>query len=114
MEEALRRALAYSGGERSLTDCLLLIQQKVLIPLCIHEQFIFVEVYSYPQKQALNISYVSGKGYIKYLPEILPILKGLAKALDCSEITCYGRKGWEKVLARYGAKPRYTVMSLEV
>lgn len=114
MEEALRRALLYSNGERSLEDCLRLIEQNILIPLYIAEQFVFVEVHVYPQKNCLNISYTSGKDYLKHIDEILDVVKRLAKALDCSSITCYGRPGWEKVLARIGAKPVYTVLSLEV
>jgi hypothetical protein len=111
---ALIKALHYSGGERSLQDCLDAIAKKQLIPLYIKEQFIFVEVYAYPQKSALNISYVAGNGYLHHLDSIIPILTDLAKALDCSEITCYGRRGWEKALSKYGAKVRYTVLALEV
>lgn len=111
---ALERALCYSGNERSLSDCLQLISEKRLIPLRIAGQFLFVEVFIYPQKTCLNISYTSGDGYLAHINEILNVIRPLAKALDCSEITCYGRPGWAKVLAKIGAKTRYTVLALEV
>lgn len=114
IQTALLKALRYSGGERSLQDCLDAIAVKQLIPLCIEGQMIFVEVYAYPQKRALNISYAAGEGYLRHLDSIIPVLSRLAKALDCSEITCYGRRGWEKALSKYGAKVRYTVLALEV
>lgn len=114
LSDRIARALRYSNGEYTVEDVLQKIAQGHIVPLEFKDCLVCVEVHVFPQRRILNIFLVEGKGLLKQVPLILEKVTQIAKHMDCSAITCYGRKGWERVLARYNTKPVYVVMSLEL
>lgn len=84
------------------------------MPLILNDCLVCLEVHVFPQRRILNIFLVEGRGLLKQIPFILEKVKEVAKHMDCSAVTCYGRKGWERALKGIGVKPVYTVLSLEL
>lgn len=114
LEAAILKSLPYSNGEYSLEDIMERIEKRLYIPLKIHDVFLCVEVHEYPQKRILNIAFASGDGFLDHLEEFKELLSNAARSLGCTELTCYGRPGWERALKRIGVTKLYTVLKLEI
>jgi hypothetical protein len=114
LEDRIGLALEYSNGEYSVQDILNRIEDKLLIPLHIETLFVAVEVLSYPQKRILNIMLLQGTDFSANCQKVFDVICSLAKALDCSEVTWYGRPGWERLLRKHGVSKLYTVLRLEL
>ena len=110
----LSRALDYSNAEFSVEEYLERIKKKEIHLLEIATCLVLFEVNQYPGKRVLTVLALEGESFNKNGPEVIDVMKKLAATLNCSELVCYGRKGWERVLRPYGAVHQYTVMKLEL
>lgn len=114
LRERLQKVIEFSAGEHSVDTYLKWVEEKRLHLFEIQGCLIGVEKFEYETKNVLNISLVEGEGFLNHIDEVKAVMSSLAKALDCSELTCYGRPGWARILRRHGATHVYTVMRLEL
>lgn len=114
LEKRLEKILRYSGGEWSLEDFLNLIRTKKLHLLEYEGILVLIEVQTYPQKRILHIWGAEGKGALKKLPLLVSWAKDVARSLDCNELRCQGRKGWERALQEHGTRVLYTTLAMEL
>lgn len=114
LEKRIARILKYSGGEWSLPDFLQMIREKKIHIFNFEGLLILIEVQQYPQKRVLHIWGAEGKGLLKKLPLLVERTKEIARALECTELRCQGRKGWERALCAHNAKVLYTTLVMEL
>lgn len=110
----LERILEHTGGEWSLQDVLDLIHQKKLFLFHKGDYLILFDVQAFPQKRVLHIWGFEGDGALNALHELFSWSKEIARALDCTEVRCQGRKGWERALSKHGTKFLYSTLVLEL
>lgn len=114
VSQRIARFLEFSGGEWSLADFLALMETKKVHLLEYEGLLVCVEVQVYPQKRILHIWGIEGEGALEKLPALVVWAKKLARTLECTELRCQGRKGWEKVLSPHQAKVLYTTLVMEL
>lgn len=114
LEERIERILAYSGGEWSISDFMDLVHSRKVHLFNYQGILVIAEVQQYPQKRVLHIWGVEGHSTLEKLPELVEWFKEAARTLECTELRCQGRKGWEKALSNYGAKVLYTTLVMEL
>lgn len=114
LDQRLARILKYSGGEWSLADFKQMIESRKLHLFEYEGILLLIEVQQYPQKRVLHIWGAEGKGALKKLPALFDWAKEVARLLDCTELRCQGRKGWERALKAHGTKVLYTTLALEL
>lgn len=114
LEKRIERLLLHSGGEWALSDFMELIYSSKIQLFDYQGILILTEVQIFPQKRILHVWGVEGDSALEKLPEIVDWVKELARALDCVELRCQGRKGWERALHSQGASVLYTTLSMDV
>lgn len=114
LDKRLLRILRHSGGEWSLADFKDMINSKRLHLFEYQGILVLIEVQVYPQKRILHIWGTEGPGAIKKLPALVSWAKEVARVLDCTELRCQGRKGWERALSKYGTRFLYTTLAMDV
>lgn len=114
LEKRIARILRHSGNEWSVSDLLQKVDSKQLILLEKNGVLLIAEVQAYPQKRILHIWGLEGESALESLLAIVEWCKELARALDCVELRCQGRKGWERALRPAGASVLYTTLSMDV
>lgn len=110
----IERILEHAGGEWTLSDFMQLIESKKVHVLEYNHNLVIVEVQAFPQKRVLHIWGFEGDGALETLPSTVEWAKDLARSLDCVELRCQGRKGWERALRAHGASVLYTTLSMDV
>jgi hypothetical protein len=70
------------------------------------------EIHSFPRARYLHI-FLAG-GDMEELIAMIPSWKSLAAHLGCSDLTLYGRPGWERALKSHGWQKRVVVVSTGV
>ena len=53
----------------------------------------------------LHMVSLGGKGFLKQIPDLMPVWRDIATATGCEGLSLKGRKGWARVLEKYGFKP---------
>ena len=114
IKSRLTLALDYSNSEFPVDEYLQKVKDKEAHLLEISSCLVLFEVNQYSTKRVLTVLALEGESFATNGPEVIRIMKELAATLDCTELLCYGRKGWEKVLKPFGAVHQYTVMKLEL
>lgn len=114
IDSRIERILTHSGHEYRLEDVLERIQKKQMYAFDYLDTLILIEVHTFPQKKVLHVWGMEGKGTLNQLDKIVLWVKDLAKALNCVELRCQGRGGWERALRQHGATPLYTTLVLEL
>lgn len=113
-EQRIERILKYSGGEWTLPDFMDLIYSKKVHALQYDGLLVLIEVQVFPQKRILHIWGFEGDGALDKMPSLVVWAKEVARTLDCTELRCQGRKGWERALSQHGAKVLYTTLAMEL
>jgi hypothetical protein len=70
------------------------------------------EIVIFPRKRSLHCFLAGGR-----MQDIIAMMPSAAQwgvANGCSDFTIAGRKGWQRVLGRYGWRPRMTVMGGDI
>lgn len=114
LEERIKRLLVHTGGEWSLSDFMELINSHKLQLFNYQNSLVLTEVQQFPQKRILHIWGVEGDSTLEHLPELVEFFKEVARTLECTELRCQGRKGWEKALSAYGTRVLYTTLVMEL
>jgi hypothetical protein len=68
----------------------------------------------YPQRKALALDWVGGTQMKEWEDQLIDTMKRYANKLDCSHLEGYGRKGWGRVLKKYGFYPEYIAYRMEL
>lgn len=63
----------------------------------------------YPQRNGMAMDWVGGTRMREWLPMAHPVMIDYAKDHNCWHMEGFGRKGWGRMLEKYGWKPDYTV-----
>jgi hypothetical protein len=71
-------------------------------------------VIPYRAYKSLSIDWVGGHKMNDWLDEVMQTLKNYAKDQDCSRLEGRGRSGWTRALKKYGWKPDYIAVELEL
>ena len=72
------------------------------------------EVVHYPRLKALRVVALGGTGMALWLPHVIAFLDDWAASIGADRVEQMGRKGWLKVLSKYGYRERYTFMTKEL
>lgn len=112
IEDRLARILRRSGCEYSVEDLLSKIAKREIIPFEYYGVLILVEVQQFPQKRVLHIWGAEGKGALVHMDKLVAWARALARSLECTELRCQGRAGWERALKKHGAVHVYTTLSM--
>lgn len=74
---------------------------------------VITEVKQFPHQKHLNILFLGGDEMPKWIHLIEDLIQR-ATFHDCSAVKIYGRKGWEKVLGKFGFKHSHCVLKREL
>lgn len=116
----IESALKHSAGEYSLEDILSLIKSEKMQLWCIGNGEKIIAAYTtqvriYPQKKALLVVTLGGKGFFKWGRLMEQSLYKFAKQKHCSHLEILGRKGWARLLGRRADfKQQYVVLIKEI
>lgn len=100
LEPALRR----NGGTHEWGDIVQGISEGRLQLWPAPEGALVTELVAYPRKKICNV--FLGGGKLRQLLDMIPSVEAWARAQECHGLTVQGRFGWERVLARFGARPQ--------
>lgn len=114
LEDRIERILKHSGGEWSISDFMELVNSRRVHLFNYSDILIIAEVQQYPQKRLLHIWGVEGETTLEKLPGLVDFFKEVARTLDCTELRCQGRKGWERALLQHGGRVLYTTILMEL
>lgn len=74
---------------------------------------LITEVKQFPHQKHLNILFLGGDEMPEWI-HLIDDIVNRAKINDCDAVKIYGRKGWEKVLAKYGFKHSHCVLKRDL
>lgn len=114
LDERLIRILKHSGGEWSLEDFYRELEAKKVLLFNYEGILVLAEVQVYPQKRVFHIWGTEGDGALEKMPALVSWAKEAARTLECTELRCQGRKGWERALSAHGARVLYTTLVMEL
>lgn len=101
-------ALAYSGNTYLFEDVVEAVADGRMQMWANGETVAITEVLCYPRKKVLHVFIGSGKR--KELFEMLDSAWQWGQEIGCSSMTLAGRKGWMKLMGKFGFKPTLYVM----
>lgn len=108
----IEAALAYSGGTHTFED----VAQGVIdgrMQAWINDDTIAItEVVVFPRKKSLHCFLAGGR--MRKVIEMMPSAIAWGQAQGCTSFTIAGRKGWMRVLSRYGWQPQFYVMGMAI
>lgn len=64
--------------------------------------------------KVLHTIAIGGRYMPRWIPAYIRCVSALAKEQGAGHITCMGRRGWVRVLQKYGFKARATALAMEV
>jgi len=71
-------------------------------------------VIPYKAYKSLSIDWLGGNKMSQWLDQVMDTLKNYAKDQGCSRLEGRGRSGWTRALKKYGWKPDYVAIELEL
>ena len=101
-------ALKYSGGTHLFEDVANAVAKGDMQMWCNGETVAITEVLVYPQKKVLHVFIGSGKR--EDLFEMIDSAWTWGQGIGCTAMTLAGRKGWMKLMSKFGFKPTLYVM----
>lgn len=104
----IEAALKYSGGTHLFEDVVHAVHDGRMQMWANGETVAITEVICYPRKKVLHVFIGSGKR--KELFEMIDSAWQWGQSIGCSGMTLAGRKGWMKLMGKFGFKPTLYVM----
>jgi len=71
-------------------------------------------IMAYPNRRAMALDWIGGSRMREWLPTAQQVMGKYAKENHCDHLEGYGRKGWDRWLAKYGWKPEYIAYKMEL
>lgn len=108
----IEAALAYSGGTHTPQDVAEAIRAGTMQLWPAPKGCVVTEIVDFPRKRVCNVFLAAGE-----MAQVLDMrgdLAAWAKAQGCAALTAYGRKGWERVAARFGWTSPHVFLSKEL
>ena len=68
----------------------------------------------YPKGYALALDFVGGDKMKDWIELVLSTLEAHARHNKCVSLEAFGRKGWEKILNKFGCKAAYTTFKKDL
>jgi hypothetical protein len=107
-QKQIEAALKYSGGTHLFEDVVAAVHEGKMQMWANGETVAITEIICYPRKKVLHVFIGSGKR--KELFEMIESAWEWGKMNGCSSMTLAGRKGWTKLMGKFGFKPTLYVM----
>jgi hypothetical protein len=104
----IEAALKHSGGTHLFEDVAEAVIDGRMQMWVNGETVAITEVICYPRKKVLHVFIGSGKR--KELFEMIESAWQWGQAVGCTGMTLAGRKGWMKLMGKFGFKPTLYVM----
>lgn len=104
----IEAALSYGGGTHLFEDVVEAVLNKRMQMWVNGETVAITEIIVYPRKKVLHVFIGSGKR--KELFEMLDSAWDWGQSMGCTGMTLAGRKGWMKLMGKFGFKPTLYVM----
>lgn len=105
-------ALEYSGGTHTFEDVKERILDSRLQIWPAKRGCAVTEIVIYPRKKVLHVFLAGGE--MDQIIDMIDSAVAWSKTQGCTSMTIAGRRGWERVLAKYGYKPVMTVLEKEL
>lgn len=105
-------ALKYSGGTHLFEDVVAAIASGHMQVWANGETVAVTEVLCYPRKKVLHVFLAGGNR--KELFEMLESAWAWGQSIGCTGMTLAGRKGWMKLMGKFGFTPTLYVMEKNV
>jgi hypothetical protein len=107
-KDKIEAALVYSGGTHLFQDVVDAVAEGRMQMWANGETVAITEVICYPRKKVLHVFLGSGKR--KELFEMIDSAWQWGQGIGCTGMTLAGRKGWMKLMGKFGFKPTLYVM----
>lgn len=104
-------ALEYSGGTHTFEDVARSIMEGRMQLWPATRGCAVTEIVVYPRKSVLHVFLAGGE--MDQIIDMIDSAVEWGKMQGCSSMTIAGRKGWQRVLERYGYEPVMTVLEKE-
>lgn len=109
----VEEALSHSNGLYTYEDVLSCVRSGELqVWAGLKKSFLITEVVQYPRDKVL-VGFLAG-GDLEELLDIMPHTFAWAKHVGCTHALLHGRKGWERVFSKIGAKVTATSMIVKL
>ncbi len=108
----IRPAIEYVDSGFSEADILgkIIVSDMQLWVVDSYRAAAVTQIVVYPQHKTCLVVALGGEGMAEWFDELMGTIESWAAGMGCKYVEEYGRKGWEKVGAKRGYKPIYTVM----
>jgi hypothetical protein len=111
--------IPYAGNRYTADDLIGQCSRGELILWVIHEEgkiiaFVGAISVQYPLKSVLSLQFCAGERMDEWLDDYMAVAVETAKDMGCSCIELAGRKGWERVMARFGFRHYYSSFEMDV
>lgn len=110
--ELIESALEYSGGTHVFEDVKRSILAGKMQIWPAQRGVAITEIIEYPKKRVLHVFLAAGE--MDQITDMIESAAQWGRTQGCTSLTLSGRKGWERVLDRYGFKPVMVVMEREI
>ena len=107
-KDKIEAALEYSGGTHVFEDVAFAVLEGRMQFWVNGESVAITEIIVYPRKKVLHVFLGSGKR--KELFEMIESAWQWGQSIGCTGMTLAGRKGWTKLMGKFGFKPTLYVM----
>lgn len=108
----IEAALRHSGGTHTFDDVVQMLVEARAQAWVNGSSIAITEVVVFPRKRMLHCFLAGGKA--SEIIEMMPSAMQWGADNGCSEFTIAGRRGWQRVLSKYGWKPKMLVMGCAI
>lgn len=100
LKKRLTKALRMGGNTHTPVDLADAIKEGRMQAWQNGQSVVVTEVLGFPQKNVLNVFLAVGS--LDEIMALQPKIEEFGRLHKCSHLMMHGRKGWEKVLPKYG------------
>lgn len=108
----IKKALHYAGDYHSWDDVVEGLEKGAYQIFDNDDGAVITEIIQLPKGRYLNV-WIAG-GRLPGIMETVPKMEKLARAEGCKQLVAFGRRGWAKVLPKYGWKEIGVVFARDV
>lgn len=108
----IEAALKHGGGTHTFEDVVQMLYEGRAQAWVNGDSIAITEIVYFPRKRALHC-FLAG-GNMREIIEMMPSAAQFGADHGCTDFTIAGRRGWQRVLRRYGWSPRMMVMGWDI
>lgn len=111
----LERALTFAQGDLDITDIFIgLMEGKYTLWNVDNTGWAVSQIMVYPRKRVFLIVALAGKGILKNLTDDHAFITYIKGAFNVTELEAMCRPSMTRLVSRYGWKPKYQVLKLNI